>query len=77
MLYKSQEDHKADFDDFDLSKDGLLDAMEIRSRYLSSHEDGISDIDLADFFSVADEDLSGTVTFAEYMKYAKMHDDEM
>ena len=46
----TQQDHIDDFKDFDLNKDDVLDALEIRWRYRQNNGGGIADTDLVDFF---------------------------
>eukprot|EP01015_Nassula_variabilis_P024202 TRINITY_DN45_c0_g1_i1.p1 TRINITY_DN45_c0_g1~~TRINITY_DN45_c0_g1_i1.p1 ORF type:complete len:182 (+),score=80.97 TRINITY_DN45_c0_g1_i1:2-547(+) len=54
---------REDFDSFDLNKDGLVDVQELREAI-----PGITDDEIKEFYSVADTDKSGSVTFEEFVK---------
>ena len=54
---------RRDFDEFDVNRDGQVDALEVPSRF------HVNAIDMFYFFTQADKDLSGTVSFPEYVGY--------
>jgi hypothetical protein len=58
---------RRDFDEFDANKDQQLDAYEVAGRFGGK----INPIDLFYFFTQADKDLSGTVSFPEYEAYVE------
>eukprot|EP00743_Colponemidia_sp_Colp-15_P010486 GILK01011550.1.p1 GENE.GILK01011550.1~~GILK01011550.1.p1 ORF type:complete len:113 (-),score=22.10 GILK01011550.1:193-531(-) len=67
---KGEEDeHRTDFDQFDSNKDGLIDAQEVRVAIPSIPQE-----ELAEFFSIADKDQSGSVDFPEYLSAALLYD---
>eukprot|EP00744_Colponema_vietnamica_P023351 GILI01033758.1.p1 GENE.GILI01033758.1~~GILI01033758.1.p1 ORF type:complete len:111 (+),score=34.35 GILI01033758.1:41-373(+) len=61
-------EHKDDFDSFDVNKDGIVDAQEVRKSVPS-----ISQEELAEFFSIADKDGSGSIDFDEYLHAALVY----
>ena len=56
-----------DFREFDSNKDGQIDALEIVAELGAK----VNAVDLFYFFSNADKDSSGTVSFPEYVGYVK------
>jgi hypothetical protein len=58
---------KRDHREFDHNKDGEIDALEVVAQFSSR----INAIDLFYFFSNADKDASGTVSFPEYLDYVR------
>lgn len=66
---KSQEANaRRDFGEFDANKDGQLDPLEIRTRFKGY----LNEQDLYYFYDNADKDLSGTVSFEEYLVYVSL-----
>jgi len=66
---KSQEANaRRDFGEFDANKDGQLDPLEIRTRFKGY----LNEQDLYYFYDNADKDLSGTVSFDEYLIYVSL-----
>mmetsp|Transcript_52030 Transcript_52030/g.114180 ORF Transcript_52030/g.114180 Transcript_52030/m.114180 type:complete len:88 (-) Transcript_52030:92-355(-) len=59
-------EYKQDFVDFDLNKDDLIDAQEIRTQF----QGDLDPKELHQFFIDCDKDDSGTVTLQEYIDYA-------
>eukprot|EP00930_Biecheleria_cincta_P097577 TRINITY_DN89282_c0_g1_i1.p3 TRINITY_DN89282_c0_g1~~TRINITY_DN89282_c0_g1_i1.p3 ORF type:complete len:113 (+),score=30.00 TRINITY_DN89282_c0_g1_i1:38-376(+) len=55
-----------DFLDFDLNKDNLIDAQEVRAQFKGE----LDQKELHQFFLDVDKDLSGTITLEEYIDYA-------
>eukprot|EP00921_Rhytidocystis_pertsovi_P016857 GHVQ01026535.1.p1 GENE.GHVQ01026535.1~~GHVQ01026535.1.p1 ORF type:complete len:183 (-),score=40.91 GHVQ01026535.1:210-758(-) len=64
---EEMEDYKRDFLEFDLNKDGLIDAYELR---MSFQNDKVDHEELFQFFMDVDSDDTGTVTEEEYLDYA-------
>ena len=58
---------RRDFDEFDHNKDGQIDALEITARFGAQ----VNPIDMFYFFSHADKDASGTVSYPEYLDYVR------
>eukprot|EP00922_Rhytidocystis_sp_ex-Travisia-forbesii_P034258 GHVS01050880.1.p1 GENE.GHVS01050880.1~~GHVS01050880.1.p1 ORF type:complete len:179 (+),score=45.39 GHVS01050880.1:424-960(+) len=61
------DDYKRDFMEFDLNRDGLIDAHELRAAF---QQDKVEAEELYQFFMDVDTDSSGTVTEMEYLEYA-------
>jgi len=59
---------RRDFGEFDANKDGQLDPLEIRTRFKGY----LNEQDLYYFYDNADKDLSGTVSFDEYLIYVNL-----
>mmetsp|Transcript_22625 Transcript_22625/g.41674 ORF Transcript_22625/g.41674 Transcript_22625/m.41674 type:complete len:142 (+) Transcript_22625:84-509(+) len=57
-----------DFLDVDFDQNDEMDAQEVRAHF----RDGISTIELYQFFLDSDKDASGTISLQEYVNYAAM-----
>ena len=62
-----EESAKRDFGEFDVNGDGQLDAYEVGVKFGGYVNAG----DMFHFFTEADSDLTGTVSFDEYVSYIK------
>ena len=68
---EEEEEHRKDFNSFDVNNDGNIDAFEVRA--------GIPDIEqqeLTTFFLVADKNEDGLVNFDEYLHASFRYTDE-
>ncbi len=63
----AEETSKRDFREFDRNKDGQIDALEIYARFGTQ----VNPLDLFYFFTNADKDASGTVSYPEYVSYVQ------
>mmetsp|Transcript_5411 Transcript_5411/g.7633 ORF Transcript_5411/g.7633 Transcript_5411/m.7633 type:complete len:129 (+) Transcript_5411:170-556(+) len=59
---------KQDFVDVDFNKDDVMDAQEVRAHF----KDGITDLELYQFFLDSDKDATGSITLQEYVDYAAL-----
>eukprot|EP00446_Apocalathium_sp_SHHI-4_P031797 CAMPEP_0177223844 /NCGR_PEP_ID=MMETSP0367-20130122/38702_1 /TAXON_ID=447022 ORGANISM="Scrippsiella hangoei-like, Strain SHHI-4" /NCGR_SAMPLE_ID=MMETSP0367 /ASSEMBLY_ACC=CAM_ASM_000362 /LENGTH=139 /DNA_ID=CAMNT_0018673843 /DNA_START=8 /DNA_END=427 /DNA_ORIENTATION=+ len=59
---------KQDFVDVDFNHDDAMDAQEVRAHF----KDGISNLELFQFFIDSDKDHTGSISLQEYVDYAAM-----